>query len=221
LADAEIFEGGVKEDFNLDRVIAVIKEDMGVDIPLEAIKDKEYDELAKTIYNILTSNYEQKMSVVDEEQRNEIERIISLQILDKAWREHLYQMDVLKTGIGLRGYNQKDPLIEYKKESYNLFVELVEQVKYDSLKTLHKLQLRSQEEAEEEAKLKEMMQKLEQEANEGIQLQHESSLEPQEPRQPIKAEKKIPRNAPCPCGSGKKYKNCCGKSGPKKGILAS
>ena len=64
------------------------------------------------------------MSVVDDEQRHEIERILYLQVMDKSWRDHLYQMDILKTGIGLRGYNQKDPLTEYKKESYNLLWNL-------------------------------------------------------------------------------------------------
>ncbi len=61
------------------------------------------------------------MSKLDSKQLHHIERILYLQVLDNAWREHLYQMDILKTGIGLRGYNQKDPLVEYKKESYNLF----------------------------------------------------------------------------------------------------
>ena len=84
------------------------------------------------------------MTIVGDKQRGEIERILYLQILDKAWREHLYSMDTLKTGIGLRGYNQKDPLTEYKKESYNLFMELVNQIKFESIKTLHLVQLRDE-----------------------------------------------------------------------------
>ena len=86
------------------------------------------------------------MSMVDSEQRNEIERMLYIQVLDENWREHLYQMDILKTGIGLRGYNQKDPLVEYKKESFSLFNELIERVKTEYMKVIHSLQLNYEEE---------------------------------------------------------------------------
>lgn len=95
-----------------------------------------------------------------------IERILYLQVLDNAWREHLYQMDILKTGIGLRGYNQKDPLVEYKKESYNLFLELVNRIKFDSIKLLFSVQF-NQEEA----------QNLENKANEENEKLLQSSVE--------------------------------------------
>ena len=93
------------------------------------------------------------MSVLNEEQRKDIEKILYLQVLDNAWREHLYQMDILKTGIGLRGYNQKDPLVEYKKESYNLFMELVGRLKTESVKTLQIVRFKSREEQEEQARM--------------------------------------------------------------------
>lgn len=96
-------------------------------------------------------------------------------------------MDILKTGIGLRGYNQKDPLVEYKRESYNLFMELVERIKSESIKVLLIIQLRAQEEVVEEEQV---------------------------------INKKQSRNDLCACGSGKKYKDCCGKSGPKTGVFA-
>jgi preprotein translocase subunit SecA len=122
-------------------------------------------------------------------------------------------MDTLKTGIGLRGYNQKDPLVEYKKESYNMFIELISSIKYEIIRILFSVQLRDEEEArrEQEAldKLKESMEA----SVEEISLNNAESSS-------TTTEKKIARNAPCPCGSGKKYKQCCGKSGPKKGILA-
>jgi preprotein translocase subunit SecA len=124
-------------------------------------------------------------------------------------------MDILKTGIGLRGYNQKDPLTEYKKESYNLFIELVEQIKFESFKTLHVVQLRDNKEEEERRAMEAMIRRME-EANAGATLHHASSNDDEE----AEKEKKTARNEPCPCGSGKKFKQCCGKSGPKKGILA-
>ena len=218
LYKAEIFESGVKEDFDLKKFAAILKEEINEDIDIEELKDLDYQALKEKAIEILKDTYEQKMGVVDKEQKNEIERILYLQILDNAWREHLYQMDILKTGIGLRGYNQKDPLVEYKKESYNLFLELVDRIKFESLKTLHLVQLRDEEEERERERMQQILNEM-QLSNDEVQLMHESTLEPEIP-QPIRAEKKIPRNAPCPCGSGKKYKNCCGKSGPKKGVLA-
>jgi preprotein translocase subunit SecA len=196
-----------------------LKEEMNLDISKEELQGLEYNELKEKIVEKIEQEYEKKMSVLVPEQRSEFERIIYLQILDNAWREHLYQMDILKTGIGLRGYNQKDPLTEYKKESYNLFVELVNRIKYEAVKTLQLVQFQ-EEKDEEEEKLKKMLQELEAEAMSDIKLEHESVLEPKEKEEKPVLKKKIPRNAPCPCGSGKKYKYCCGKSGPKKGVLA-
>ena len=156
------------------------------------------------------------MAIVDDTQRKEIERILYLQVLDKSWRDHLYQMDILKTGIGLRGYNQKDPLTEYKKESYNLFIELVAQIKFESIKTLHLVRLKDEKEEQERQAMQDMLTRMEEESERGMKLQHESVLAPKE----AIVEKKTPRNDPCPCGSGKKFKLCHGQSGPKKGILA-
>ncbi len=219
LFKSEIFESGVKEDYDLKKLASIIKDEVNEEIDFKEFENLDFNELKNKIYKFLKDSYNAKMSVIDDEQRKEIERVLYLQILDNAWREHLYQMDILKTGIGLRGYNEKDPLVEYKKESYNLFVELVNRIKFESLTTLHLVQLRDEQEEEERAKMQKILDEMKL-SNEDMKLLHESSLEP-EVNEPIKAEKKIPRNAPCPCGSGKKYKNCCGKSGPKKGILAS
>ena len=219
LFQAEIYEGVTKEDIELDKLVAIINEQLQERFSVEDLEGLDYDELKEELVKILKESYDEKMSVVDDEQRREIERVLYLQVLDNAWREHLYQMDILKTGIGLRGYNQKDPLVEYKKESYNLFVELVEEIKFESFKTLYIVQLRDENEEEQKRAMEEMIRNMEEEAKQGVRLEHESTLEPQN-SEPIIAEKKVPRNAPCPCGSGKKYKNCCGKSGPKKGVLA-
>jgi preprotein translocase subunit SecA len=151
------------------------------------------------------------MAVLEDKMRSDIEREIYLKTLDNAWRDHLYQMDTMKTGIRLRAYNQKDPLVEYKKESFNLFSELVENIKYDTIRTLQIIQFRIAEEEAEAFAQKMEQQKRQQEAQ--MHFNHSDSA-------PL-TEKKIARNDPCPCGSGKKYKNCCGKSGPKKGAFAS
>ena len=212
LDTAEIFHGGLKDDYDIKNLCSIILADCGEEIDESELKGLEYNELVEKIAQILEVRYNEKMSVLNEEQRKDIEKILYLQVLDNAWREHLYQMDILKTGIGLRGYNQKDPLVEYKKESYNLFMELVGRLKTESVKTLQIVRFKSRKEQEEQARM--MLEASQNAENENLSYNNQGEDENFTP------EKKIPRNAPCPCGSGKKYKDCHGKSGPKKGIFA-
>ncbi len=141
LADASIYDGLEKEDFNVEKVCELLLEDIGLGVPEDEMAGLEYVELKEKIFDAMKTSYERKLAPLEETQRKEIERILYLQTLDEAWREHLYQMDILKTGIGLRGYNQKDPLVEYKKESYKLFTELVETVKINACRVLHSFQI--------------------------------------------------------------------------------
>lgn len=217
LFKAEIYEGIAQGDYNIERLVSLLKDELNEDFDVHALQGLDFESLRAHIIEKLTESFEMKMSVVDDVQRKEIERILYLQVIDNAWRAHLYQMDILKTGIGLRGYNQKDPLTEYKKESYNLFIELVEQIKFESFRTLHIVQLRDNKEEEERHAMEEMIRKMEA-ANANATLHHQSPFGNEEDE--ANEEKKTSRNEPCPCGSGKKYKQCCGKSGPKKGLLA-
>lgn len=215
MMECSIFEGAPEEDFELEKLKLKLMEELGEEFDEEELKGRDYATLYELLLNQLKERYETKMGAIDPVQRNEIERIIYLQVLDNAWREHLYQMDILKTGIGLRGYNQKDPLVEYKKESYNLFTELVESIKYETLKTLYMIRFKSEEEmAQEQAALERMKAQME-------AATAEISTNRDEELKPIVKGKKPARNDPCPCGSGKKYKHCCGKSGPKRGVLAA
>lgn len=199
LAQMGIGADSYAQDFDSTQMEALFLENFG--IKLTNIKGLDFADLQATILQQLIQNYEEKMEIMGEKERNEIERIIYLQILDNAWREHLYMMDNLKTGIGLRGYNQKDPLVEYKKESYNLFLELGNSLKSEAIKTLHLIKIQPQEELGER-----MIKNLEEEFN---------------PSPTALGARKTARNELCPCGSGKKYKQCHGKGGPKKGLLAS
>jgi preprotein translocase subunit SecA len=233
---ADIFEDTIEEDYDLKSLVDIVAEYTTLHLDVNALKDKNYSELIDFIYEKLEKYYENKMSMVDSEQRNEIERTLYIQVLDENWREHLYQMDILKTGIGLRGYNQKDPLVEYKKESFNLFNELIEKVKTEYMKVLHSLQLNYEEqeptpdfgEIPEEV-LAELAKKQETLEQQGKELSEEDIIQAinnfnqkleEDLVESVTNIKKPKRNDPCPCGSGEKYKNCCGKSGPKKGILA-
>ncbi|MDY5616489.1 MAG: preprotein translocase subunit SecA [Helicobacter sp.] len=206
LEKAEVFN----DSDNLESLCAMALEDFNVTLDIQELKDsyQKNNNFETLIDEKMKQIYDKKMSILDSQTRIEIEKLVYLQTLDNLWRDHLYVMDTLKTGIGLRGYNQKDPLVEYKKESYNLFLELVGQIKYTTIKMLYKVQLKTNQESEEEAK--NALQKLNN-SNQNLKTNHENP--------PIFKKKPI-RNEPCPCGSGKKYKNCCGMSGPKKGVFA-
>lgn len=188
LNNAGLYAQDLSENINLDALCAQINEQSGIKLTPNELNGLDFDEISKKIEQILSNNYEEKMSQLSPQSRQNIEKMLYLQILDRAWREHLYQMDTLKAGIGLRGYNQRDPLTEYKKESFNLFMELVRTLKITSAKTLSLVRFELSDES----------------ANESSQSARENKIN-----------KKPSRNDPCPCKSGKKYKDCCGKSGPK------
>ncbi len=151
-----------------------------------------------------------------QEQRNSIavqrhlERVVLLQMVDTLWKEHLLAMDHLKQGIGLRGYGQKNPLIEYKKEGYNLFMRMIETVKEQTVSTLMRVQVVQEDEVERLEEEHRNRQAQEIQLNKGAAGVEEPAPSPQQ--KPAKREAdKIGRNADCPCGSGKKYKKCCGR----------
>ncbi|RUM63777.1 MAG: preprotein translocase subunit SecA [Sulfurimonas sp.] len=210
----DIYEGGAREDFNLQALSEHLQEKINFSLEIESLKELEYEELFDNVNNTIKKSYDEKMSVLEESIKHDLEKEFYLKELDSAWRDHLYEMDNMKTGIRLRAYNQKDPLVEYKKESFNLFTELVGEIKFNTIRTLHIIQFKM-ESAKEEATAIAEQREVEQRQQEALmQLNHTDTGN-------IKTDKKIARNDPCPCGSGKKYKQCCGKSGPKKGLFAS
>ena len=214
LLRADVYEGGAREDFNLKKVAEIIKEEINLDLNLDDLDGLDYDELLQSIIVTIKTSYDDKMSALDPSIQTEVEKEFYLKELDSAWREHLYAMDTMKTGIRLRAYNQKDPLVEYKKESYNLFGELINDIKFNTIKTLQIIQFKVETAEEEAARIAEQMAEQQRIAASQRKLNLSSNEE-------VVLEKKIARNDPCPCGSGKKYKQCCGKSGPKKGPFAS
>ncbi len=220
LASSDIFAGADKEDFNLEKLAQLLKEETNFDLDIEQLKDLEYEELYAKVVELLKTAYDEKMSALDDETRKEIEKEFYLKELDNAWREHLYAMDNMKTGIRLRAYNQKDPLVEYKKESFSLFGELINDIKFNTIKTLQIIQFQMESPEEEAARISKQLEE-EKKAQEALmRLNHHDNVDI-DAEDELVISKKIARNDPCPCGSGKKYKQCCGKSGPKKGVFAS
>ena len=155
--------------------------------------------LAQLINDEAVRIYEEKEKAIGSEDFRQLERIVMLQNVDNLWKDHLLSMDHLKEGIGLRGYAQQNPLLVYKKEGFEMFQEMIARIKEETLGILFRIQLA------EPQKMKEIQRPREQ------QLTYSGSGEPQKKKPVKRADKKIGRNAPCPCGSGKKYKKCCGK----------
>jgi preprotein translocase subunit SecA len=140
--------------------------------------------------------YEKKESEISSEMMRYIEKILLLQVVDTQWKDHLLAMDHLKEGIGLRGYGQRDPLVEYKKEAFEMFGDMTGRISTEVLRRLFKIQVQKQETLKREpVKQKQVS------YNRG---EGPSSV------QTVRRRKKVGRNEPCPCGSGKKYKKCCG-----------
>jgi preprotein translocase subunit SecA len=152
-----------------------------------------------------------------DESFHQYERYVMLQILDAHWREHLAALDHLRQGIHLRGYAQKNPKQEYKREAFELFGAMVEAVKLEVIKTLTAVQIRTQDDIKpDDASHVENVRQVHPSSDGGaVQAEAESNgevavAEAPKPK-PVRVGQKVGRNDPCPCGSGKKYKQCHGK----------
>ncbi len=164
--------------------------------------EKSRDGLVEYVTAESKAAYIRKEEEIGSDIMRELEKFIMLQAVDNQWKDHLLTMDHLKDGIGLRGYGQRDPLKEYQKEGYEMFLEMSNRIKEETLRNLFLVKLARQEE------LDELAQKREQEM---VLLSGDGESEPK--RSTVKRQvDKVGRNDPCPCGSGKKYKKCCGKA---------
>ncbi|EGA69949.1 preprotein translocase subunit SecA [Vibrio sinaloensis DSM 21326] len=205
--DIEGLQDRLKNDFDLD---APIKQWLEED-------DKLYEEaLREKIIDTAIVVYKQKEEVVGAQVLRNFEKSVMLQTLDTLWKEHLAAMDHLRQGIHLRGYAQKNPKQEYKRESFELFEGLLDALKSDVITILSKVRVQQQEEVE---RMEAQRRAQAEEAARLAQAQHASAEnqladgdESAEGHQPmVREERKVGRNEPCPCGSGKKYKQCHGK----------
>ncbi|MCG9773202.1 preprotein translocase subunit SecA, partial [Vibrio diabolicus] len=206
--DVEGLQERLKADFDLD---APVKQWLEED-------DKLYEEaLREKIINLAVEVYKEKEEVVGAQVLRNFEKSVMLQTLDTLWKEHLAAMDHLRQGIHLRGYAQKNPKQEYKRESFELFEGLLEALKTDVITVLSRVRVQQQEEVE---RMEEQRRAQAEEAARRAQAQHAAAQNPlsegeeseEGSNQPmVRDERKVGRNEPCPCGSGKKYKQCHGK----------
>jgi preprotein translocase subunit SecA len=188
------------EEWDLHGLSDLVKKQFAVQLDDAALKAQpDLDSLREGLAMTLKGAYERKEKDLGPDFLRYLEKRVLLDMIDSLWKEHLLNMDHLKEGIGLRGYGQKDPLVEYKKEGFAMFMDMVNRIKSDTLERLFRVQVVRQE-AAMEAGTRRMPQRIT--LNRG---------DAEEAKKPAKAENKAGRNDPCPCGSGKKYKKCHGK----------
>lgn len=208
----------IEEMWDIPGLEAALKSDFDLDLPIAKWLDEEQnlheETLRERIIQLAQNKYLEKENIAGSEAFRQFEKSVMLQTLDTLWKEHLAAMDYLRQGIHLRGYAQKDPKQEYKRESFNMFASMLDTLKYDVIGILSRVQIRSQEEVEEaerqrQAEVEKLMAK--QQANHesiGGMGNDEQSANSQQPV--VRTQAKVGRNDPCPCGSGKKYKHCHG-----------
>ena len=158
----------------------------------EQLLDLTKEELKERLLDIAKKRYEEKEQEVGSEVMREFERVVMLQVVDRKWMDHIDNMDQLRQGIGLRAYGQRDPVVEYKFEGFDMFEEMIRNIQEDTVRIIYNAHLQQPPKREKVA--------------EPIMATHGDG-----PAKPVVKGKKVGRNEPCPCGSGKKYKNCCGQ----------
>jgi len=216
--------GSLEEQWDMEGLEAVLRGELTLDLPLrqwlELSPQMEEEPLRQRIVEAAHARYAEKTATVDTAAMRQYERAIMLQSLDSHWREHLSALDHLRQGIHLRGYAQKNPTQEYKREAFELFSLLLDMIKTDVTRILMTVQIRSAEElraAEEHEILSNVQYRHAEAVAEAADEIAEESVLPDATEESDKAQpfvrggQKIGRNDPCPCGSGKKYKQCHGK----------
>jgi len=187
-----------------------LREELGrlflVEADFSEIKEKKSKDLGlkEIIKEGVLAAYQRREVELGAEQLRQLERLATLQVIDERWKEHLYELDQLKEGIGLRAYGQKDPLVEYKREAYDMFLSLLDRIDEEVLEIIFKAQIRPLVTPSQPERIRE------------LHPRAQGLASPASPPQggrpsPVKVQKKVGRNDPCPCGSGKKFKKCCGR----------
>ena len=208
----------VDEQWDIKGLEDALMKDFGVRLAvsqwLEADNRLDEQGLRQRIVSLVEDEYQAKYSQFGE-QIKDIERQVMLQVVDTLWKDHLSSMEQLRQGIGLRAYAQKNPKQEYKRESFRLFEELLDKIKYETIRYLSHLKFASDEEIRELERRRALEQKDRDYKHAkalGINDDESESVSQRDNVKPVVREgPKVGRNDQCPCGSGKKYKHCCGK----------
>jgi preprotein translocase subunit SecA len=195
---AEYTADKMPEEWDLKALGDATYRQFGFRVSLENLDGDLDHEINDILLDLVEKRFAAKRDEIGPELFKELQQMVMLQVVDNHWKDHLLSMDHLRDGIGLRGYAQVDPLREYQREGYEIFMDLIHRIKADSVGTLFHLQVRPHHEPPPEARR----------AEQPMVFSHGdgSAAQPKE-----RQKKKVGRNDPCTCGSGKKYKKCCGK----------
>ncbi len=211
--------GSIDEQWNVEGLSKALREELNLEMDVQAMLDADDDlaeeGLRQTILDLTGQIFRLKEEAVGSEAMRQLERNIMLHVLDTHWKEHLAAMDHLRQSVGLRGYAQKNPKQEYKREGFEMFEALLEKIKHDVVTFLLRVEVQQPEEVEQYADHPEQeMEFIHADVEPELELEPQQ-VEPFTAPQPVETfereGRKIGRNEPCPCGSGKKYKQCHGK----------
>ena len=202
-----MFVEGQTGELNIESLNTEIINVFGIDM-LDYIKQNKNDaeKISEQLKKLALEIYSKKEEEITSEQMRELERVVMLKVVDEKWMNHIDSMDELKNGIGLRAYGQKDPVVQYRLEGFDMFDEMINDIKFDVTKIL--MHIRQQGEVKRQETVK-----ITGEALEAIHSVDGGSKIGTDVDRTVRNEgPKVGRNDPCPCGSGKKYKNCCGRN---------
>ena len=225
IINSYIMPNSMEEQWDVAGLEKALEKETSIELPLQDWLDRDdklFEEpLRERIHESVKNLIDEKQQLIGVEVMHKLQKDVMLQMLDTKWKEHLAAMDYLRQSVGLRGYAQKNPKQEYKREAFEMFQQMLEEIKQDTISFLCHVKFQS---AEEVAPL---ASKNAPPPIEDLQLQHAQAddiLHPEQEQQPnrpppeavksdpiVRSDKKVGRNEPCPCGSGKKYKHCCGK----------
>ncbi len=224
LIDGHIPPGSLEEQWDIPGLERALAENLGGEWTLQKWLDEDdslhEESLRERIVEEVAAGYADKEKVVGSEVMRQVEKAVMLQTLDTQWKDHLAAMDYLRQGIHLRGYAQKNPKQEYKREAFEMFSAMLESIKQEVVTTLSRLQLQTAEQAPMgPAPPREQEFEFKHEEFAGFDAPAEEEVAEtaapggREQHQPyVREQRKVGRNEPCPCGSGKKYKHCCGRA---------
>ncbi|MGR8934159.1 MAG: preprotein translocase subunit SecA [Gammaproteobacteria bacterium] len=213
----------MEEQWDIKGLEEHLKQEFLTEIPVARMLEEDHalheETLRERIVELVEQTNRDKVTTLPPEVLKRVEKSVMLQVLDSSWKEHLAAMDNLRQGIHLRGYAQKDPKQEYKREAFKMFASLLEHIKYEVVEILAKVQVRQEEDAEAIDEQRQTHQELHFEHADAKAIEAEEqqpAVRDEEPErqapQPFVHERpKVGRNEPCPCGSGKKFKHCHGR----------
>ena len=181
------------EDWDFDALIEYAEDLFAAegDLKKAELEQMNREELREELIDAANENYDRRELLFGAENMRDLEKVVMLKVVDAKWMEHLDAMDMLRQGIGLRAYGQKDPLIEYKIEAFDMFGQMIENIQEDIVRYIYRVNIVTQ---------------VEDRLAQATAVHGDEEL----PKEPLRNKDAVGRNDACPCGSGKKYKKCCG-----------